>query len=188
MIQQYELKTCNTQVKSITDDQALMECIKTFSKAKAVAWYYDEIVFYSIENNLWNTAAKGLDELVRLRIFNNDQELHIWRSNGVLKGRLRADTKGNDIECVDAMPLLNGTAFDKLNPGIIASEEKGIHYYLPYPELEILVGSKNRIALLTRNYIGYSDIGQAGYIDCRFVDFKTVNTLEKNNHGKSNHN
>jgi CRISPR-associated protein (TIGR03984 family) len=178
MIQQYELKSCNTQVKSITDDNALLESINTFSNAKAVAWYFDEIVFYNIENNNWNTPMKGLDELVRLRIFNNEQELHIWRSNGALKGRLRVDTKGNDIECVDAMPLLNGTAFDKLNPGIIASEDKGIHYCLPYPELEIITGSKNRIALLTRNYIGYSDIGQASYIDCRFIDFEITITHE----------
>lgn len=178
MIQQYELKTCNTQVKFATDDRALMDCINTFSNAKAVAWYFDEIVFYNIENGKWNFPMKGLGELVRLRIFNKEQELHIWRSNKILKGRLRIDSMGNETEYVEAKPLLNGTTFDKLNPGIIATEDKGIHYCLPYSNLEKLSGSKNRIALLTLSYIDYSDIGQTNYTDCRFVDFEIIITPE----------
>lgn len=178
MIQQYELKTCNTQVKFATDDKALMDCINTFSNAKAVAWYSDEIVFYNIENNKWNAQFKGLGELVRLRIFNNEQELHIWRNNKILKGRLRIDSTGKETEYVEAKPLLNGTTFDKLYPGIMAIEDKGIHYCLPYSSLEKLSGSKNRIALLTRNYIGYSDIGQAGFNDCRFINFEITNIPE----------
>ena len=27
------------------------------------------------------------------------------------------------------------------------------------------------MAIRTRNYIGYNEIGQAGYVDCRFVEF-----------------
>jgi len=174
MKNEYKIDKCKSTVDFLSDERKMPEFINAFKTAKAVAWYYDEIVFYNIEDNNWNTPMKGFDELVRLRIFNKNEELHIWRSNGVLKGRQRVDSKGDETEYLDAVPLLNGTTFDFADLGIVATEEKGINYYLPYQALKTLVSSENRIVLKTRNYIGYSEIGQAGYVDCRFIDFEII--------------
>jgi len=179
MNHKYELGTCRSQVDFLSDNE-ITDKIKSFKIAKAVAWYYDEIVFYKIENGNFN-ITKRLDELVRLRLFDENKELHVWRTNGTLKGRLRSDSiegDGDETEFVEAKPLLNGTSFSpsRSGIGITAIEEKGIKYDLPFTELETMVGTKNRIILLTRNYIGYSDIGQAGYIDCRFIKFDIKKT------------
>jgi len=182
MNHKYELGTCRSQVDFLSDNE-ITDKIKSFKIAKAVAWYYDEIVFYKIENGNFN-ITKRLDELVRLRLFDENKELHVWRSNGTLKGRLRSDSvegDGDKTEFVEAKPYLNGTIFlpSRSGSGFFATEKKGISYVLPFPELESLIGSENRITLLTRNYIGYSEIGQAGYIDCRFIKFDIKKTPEK---------
>jgi CRISPR-associated protein (TIGR03984 family) len=158
-----------------TDLSKTEELIKTFENARAVAWYYDEIVFYRIENSTWNKEMKGLDELVRLRIFDEEKELHVWLSNGQLKSRLRTDSIGEGTQFVDSRLVLNGTSFERMNHGVVATEDKGIRYELPYPKFEILVGEnsqKKRVAIITRNYIDHNEIGQAGYVDCRFLDFE----------------
>jgi CRISPR-associated protein (TIGR03984 family) len=176
MKHEYKIDKCKSQVDFFSDEKEILMQIKAFANAKAVVWYYDKICFCRIENNIWNTPLTELAELVRLRIFDKDSELHIWRSNGLLKSRRRNDSAGDDVEYIIGKPLLNGTSFKTEKTGIVATEEKGIHYHLPYPELEILADTKNRIVLITRNYIGYSDIGQAGFVDCRFVDFEIINT------------
>ena len=179
MKHEYKIDRCKSQVDFLSDETEISEKIISFSNAKAVAWYFDEIVFYNIENNNWNAPMKELADLVRLRIFDSNNELHIWRNNGVLNGRLRIDSIGEDVEYIIGKPLLNGTTFNIVKPGIVATEEKGIYFQLPYPELEIIDDrNKDRIALITHNYIGYTDIGQAGYVDCRFVDFEIINTSQ----------
>ena len=181
MKHEYQLGICRSKVDLLYEEKDILLNINAFLSGKAVAWYYGEIVFYKIENGNFN-VTKRLDELVRLRLFDEDKELHIWRSNGILKGRLRSDSiegDGDTTEYIEAKPLLNGTSFfpSRSGSGIYATEKKGISYDLPFPELEPLIGTEeNRITLLTRNYIGYFDIGQAGYVDCRFVKFDIKKT------------
>lgn len=153
-----------------TEDQ-LLSSLKSFTEAKAVAWYYDEIVFLRCNNNAWFPHQPVWEKLVRLRVFNMEKELHIWRSNGQLKGRLRVDGTGEDSRAVDARLVLNGTSLQPTGDGITSSERNGTHYVLPYPELQKEIGVNKRVLLLTRNYIGYADNGQAGYTDSRFIDF-----------------
>jgi len=111
-----------------------------------------------------------------MRLFDKEKELHLWRSNGVLKGRLRKDTEGQETEYVTTKQILNGTSFEDRDIGILAKEEKCTEYYLPFAELKNIPDkNKDRIAIITRNYIGYSEgIKQAGYTDSRFVDFEIV--------------
>ena len=181
MKHEYELDKCRSKVDLLSTENDILLNIDAFQSGKAVAWYYGEIVFYHIEGGNWKISMKGLDELVRLRLFDEDKELHVWRSNGILKGRLRSDSiedDGDTTEYIEAKPVLNGTTFSgsESGSGICATEKKGIRFDLPFPELEPLIGTENRITLLTRNYIGYSDIGQAGYVDCRFVKFDIKKT------------
>ena len=166
----YKLHYCNSEVKLLHEVEKWKG---EFKNAKAVAWYFDAIVFYNIENGKWSKPLRDNleEELVRLRVFDEYKEMHIWRSNGELKGRLRTDADGNTIGYVKGNQFLNGTSFDKTETEIIAKEDKGTYYELPYPDFKN-IKSDGRLVLVTRNYIGYNDIGQAGYIDSRFVDFE----------------
>lgn len=174
----YKLEQCMSEVISINSDNEIKEAIEKFVNAKAIVWYYDKIEFYSIENNKWSYDLRDYNEIVRLRIFDKEKELHLWRSNGVLKGRLRNDSKGDGTDFVIAKQILNGTIFTSSGISIKATEEKDTEYDLTYKKPEnISSDTKDKIALLTRNYIDYtSDINQAFYCDSRFVDFEIVKT------------
>jgi len=148
-------------IKIINTEAEMEFIISQFPEAKAVVWYYNEIKFYNIKNSIWNEERRSLENVVRLRMFDASKELHIWRSNNELKGRLRDDTAGSPVKYVDARLILNGTRFTKTADGILAEEDKGIQFSLPYAELWKLEGTNKRAILSTRNYIGYSDLNQA---------------------------
>lgn len=175
-------KAISTKSNTEIFDQIMAwgEVTKFFStdNAQAVVWYYDKIEFYQIVNGAWDRPYREsiLDEVVRVRIFNRAKEVHVWRSNNRLKGRLRIDDgDGEDIEYVRANQVMNGTKFEAKNGFLVATEEKGIHYELPFSRLVEHCQQIERLAVVTRNYIGYNDIGQAGYIDCRFEEIKSLN-------------
>lgn len=174
-----KIVTCFSETEILKNENEITEKIKLFKNAKAVVWYFDKIQFYKIDTYLWNSSLRDFNEIVRLRLFDSEKELHLWRSNSVLQGRFRIDGKGESIEYIETRPYLNGTTFNQTFYGIIVTEDKGINYELPYVELNDLIGTKNRIALVTRNYIGYSEIRQAGIIDFRFVDFEIVDFKKK---------
>lgn len=164
----YEIKHCKSDVQTLNK---VPDWKAQFTDAKAIAWFYDAIEFYNIKTGKWNQELRNMEELVRLRIFDEQKEMHIWRSNGELKGRLRTDTIGKETSYVEVNQVMNGTKFiNEGNGNIIATEEKGINYVLPFINLENIDSEKkDRIVLVTRNYIDYNDISQAGYVDCRFV-------------------
>ncbi|MBP6738782.1 MAG: TIGR03984 family CRISPR-associated protein [Leptospiraceae bacterium] len=115
----------------------------------------------------------------KIRIFNQSKELYIWRTsqNGerVFKGRLREDNSNNsgskEIEFVQADQVLFGTTSINVNNDFAKlTEDRGTEVVLPFTNINVDNQDK-RIAIRTRNYIGYNEIGQAGYVDCRFVEF-----------------
>lgn len=178
MEQQYKIEKCNSKVGLINPSDNLMDYFKRFSKAKAIVWYEDRIIFYNIVKSEWNEEIGNINEIVRFRLFDEEKELHLWRSNGILKGRIRIDSTGDDTEFVTANPILNGSNFTqpKNENYLIAWEDKGTRFQLPYlEEFQALIENKeNRLALVTRNYIDYSPVGQSGYIDSRFVNLKII--------------
>lgn len=127
--------------------------------------------------------------LQKLRVFNKDAELYIWKTIGKFKGRIRSEkefpncnqTQYNDQkikEYVQADQILFGTYKEQINENFtILKEDRGTEVILPFSYDTINVQEKGndnpiqRVAIRTRNYIGYNEIGQAGYIDCRFVEF-----------------
>lgn len=166
IMQQYTILLCHSQSENVANWQAE---ITKFTDAKAVVWYYDKIEFLNITGE-W--TGRDVSEIVRLRIFDAEKELHVWQTNGTLKARLRTDNTGEGAEFVEARQILNGTTFNGENGDITATEDKGICYHLPFVIENYKAGMSKRIALVTRNYIDYSDIGQAGYVDSRFVQFE----------------
>ena len=117
--------------------------------------------------------------LQKLRVFNEERELHLWRSQGALKGRLRQDrTCEEGQEVVVAHQALFGTRkglrcderFTEL------TEDRGTALVLPVTNLPFDARGnlpKNyRACIKTYNYIGeLENTGQATYKDCRFVGF-----------------
>ncbi|MGB5024996.1 MAG: CRISPR-associated protein Csx19 [Saprospiraceae bacterium] len=175
MKSQYKLCKCTSDVVIFEKTADFNAQIIAFQNAKAVVWYFDAIRFVNIESGTWSEKLRDFSELVRLRLFDKDKELHIWRSNDDLKGRLRTDYKGESTDAFCANQIMNGTQFKLKKPGIVATEDKGVFFEMPYTELENAISDKQRIVLKTINYIGYANgIGQAGIVDCRFVDFSLI--------------
>ena len=141
---QYIASPIFSTCEKITFDRFIRDYKTLFDKATFVVWQHHGVF---IGNLLDDTELSKLYEwtdesnIVRIRAFDEDKEVHLWRtSNGVI-GRIRTDNKGQEeIEYVETSMKLRS-------------------------EID-----KNKF-LTTRNYIGYNSIGQAGYVDSRFVEF-----------------
>jgi len=112
----------------------------------------------------------------QLRVFNQTQELLVRRTSEGLKGRLRQDNEqGAGTEVAVAHQVLFGTRKgDEGNERFTEiTEDRGTSLILPFSNLRFNEKGrlKNRICIKTYNYIDYNKIGQASYVDCRFVCF-----------------
>lgn len=176
----YSAKRVKSESKTIADIATWEKLTTSFGdeNAKAVVWYYDKIEFYYISKGAWDRPPRIdlKNEVLRARIFNTRAEVHIWQSNGVLKGRLREDMDGSEMEFVRTEQIMNGTDFVSTGNYLRVMEQKGTDYFLPFEELLGQDAKIDRLKLITRNYIDYNKIGQAGYTDCRFED---IEILEK---------
>ncbi|MBT9146891.1 MAG: hypothetical protein DDT32_00638 [Syntrophomonadaceae bacterium] len=126
------------------------------------------------ELTFWEREKFEPKYLQRLRLFNENRELLIWKSgqNGY-KSRLRVDggDQGREEHAVEAEQVLWGTRGEKCEEGWTRlSEERGMDFVLPIDATQVNNHAR-RVKLKTINYIAYNELGQAGYYDCRFVNF-----------------
>lgn len=143
-----------------------------------VAWLDNELKIDKLEKFNTYFEKKEVMLIQRLRIFNKDAELHVWRSKGVLKGRLRQDkdkeaveTDYEETEYLDARQLLWGTEVEKReNDTLFLREDRGTKLTIPN-FIGNDVNKNTRIFIKTRNYIGFTPSHHATYVDCRFVEF-----------------
>lgn len=109
----------------------------------------------------------------RLRIFNIDKELLVWRTGSGFHARLREDNmKGLGTHVVVAEQVLFGTkkGDDRKGNFTQITEDRGTTITLPFKDLQ--VDNKNRrVFIKTHNYVDYNAVYQATYVDCRFVGF-----------------
>ncbi|MEQ8171937.1 MAG: CRISPR-associated protein Csx19, partial [Candidatus Eremiobacterota bacterium] len=152
-------------------EQIISNKIKANSLAVAYMDYTVLIGKYENSKFLFYDSQK-LEEkyLQKLRVFNDKEELFIWRSSDGFKGRFRKDGSGKDIEAVEAFQVLFGTDVTPLGTFSKLFEERGTEVILPFTGLSVN-DKKNRIFIKTRNYIGNNRVHQATYIDARFVSF-----------------
>lgn len=93
-------------------------------------------------------------QVVELRIFNTNKEVFFWREEASLKGRLRQDGIGSELQrYTETEMAVRGVVAKKLFTTFNTKDD-------------------THIFLVTRNYIMPNAIQQMGYVDCRFVDFK----------------
>ena len=142
--------------------------VVAFLDYKVLIGTYEDSKYNFHENE--NIESKYIQ---RLRVFNETEELHLWRTSEGLKGRLRIDSEGNESYVVDAYQVLFGTRSEPSGNYTRISEERGTELFLPFQDLEVYVKKekKGRISIKTRNYIDYNSMFQATYIDCRFMGF-----------------
>lgn len=141
--------------RSIDNLSDFMNCISDIENGYAVIWFFSGIKTIPVKNGALDENLElddSLKNIVKTRIFNEDKEWHIWRTNAGIKARLRKDNNdnGDKIEVIDAESPLKS---------VIAKP------------LTFMGFSGSKIKLIIRNYIGYST-NQAGYTDMRFVNFK----------------
>lgn len=121
-----------------------------------------------------------------IRVFDADSECYIWRSSmdvpGIFRIRVILDQEKNDtdkiLHAIEARQLLWGTALEKCpdDPAwYLLKEDRGIELLIHHSLLpeNVVVTPKDRLWLITCNYIDYNEMGQAGYVDCRFVKIQS---------------
>lgn len=132
-----------------------------------------QFIYYKMEDN-----DLKLDEIIKLRIFNNESELFVWRSNlGGYFSRLRTDGEGDSQGVIDSSQILFGTKAETVGDVYLKlTEERGTEIIFPAGcvniKIEEINSQKKRIAIHTRSYVGRIDeTGVATYVDVRFLRF-----------------
>lgn len=111
----------------------------------------------------------GKEHLIRLRVFNEEQEYHFWRTGEGIKGRSRRDGVGEkSVQSIDTQMALRGVVGAPLKKDRVewadkSKEEKGPTLYL-----------KSRQYLAT-----HPKTHQVSYVDCRFLTFFDPQTTEQ---------
>ncbi len=155
------------KVREIFNDNGF---VVAYLDYKVLIGKFDEGVFVFYDNESFEPRY-----LQKLRVFNEDKELLLWRqSEDLFRMRLRIDKEGKPMDYVTARQVLWGTKSEDLGGSWCRIyEERGTELILPVEDPK-LVGKegKRRVKILTYNYIDFNEVGQAGYVDCRFVRFE----------------
>jgi CRISPR-associated protein (TIGR03984 family) len=191
----YEIKTIYSKVEqkdldNELNNDAFIQKIKDVGKGYIVCWHDYAVLFGTVQNGeikFYNNESPDLNRyLQKLRIFNENKELYIWKSGGKLKYRYRedvvSDENGEIVEYIDADQVMYGSKFEDKGNFIEVSEKRGIRYIVPKEFIgnnliDDINNNKKRLILHTRNYIGYNEIGQAGFVDSRFLKISVIDNV-----------
>ncbi|MHB2148285.1 type III-D CRISPR-associated protein Csx19 [Calditrichota bacterium LG25] len=181
------LKDIKSEVTLLGEIENLFDAAREhIQKKSSVVLYLDyEVRIGEFENGsirFFHEDSFDPKFVQRMRIFNKDEELYIWRSGKKLFGRFRRDGKGDVSIVVEANQVLFGTFTEVQNGWTLLSEKRGTFLIIP-GEFEANERRK-RVAIRTRNYIGFMEEKgfpkvsetmtaphQATYRDHRFVEF-----------------
>jgi CRISPR-associated protein (TIGR03984 family) len=181
-----KLKTIATEAKPIlinSNDDILNNSPQN---SWFIAYLYDRVVIGRIINNRFeyyknqNLSEVTIDNILKLKIFDKNSELSVWRkSSGALEARKRTDKAGDSFQVIDAVQVLFGTkavSVEDNNEYSLITEKRGTQIILPLSELGIkneeINEKEGRICIHTRSYVGYFEkTGQATFEDVRFVEF-----------------
>jgi len=173
----------NLEIFELSDLESLKSVIKAnFAQKGICVVYLDYAVLigkYDGEDfHFYQNEKLEPHFIQKMRLFDKDQELYVWRKNkNRFQGRLRIDGTGEKTDVVDAEQVLWGTGSKSLGDYTKLYEDRGTKIILPFKNVVIDAkkNPKDRIFILTRNYVSYdtnSSYEQAGYVDCRFIAFK----------------
>jgi CRISPR-associated protein (TIGR03984 family) len=176
-----KMKTTSTAFE-VSSDAEILKNAPT-ENAWFIAYLFDCVVIGKVVDKRFvyykqeDKKDVALSNIQKLRVFNKDAELFIWRTNqGKYKARLRKDGEGEAQGVVDANQVLFGTKAEILDQKYsILKEDRGTEIILSLKDLGIsdseINDGKGRLCIHTCSYIGYIEDTQATYEDVRFVEF-----------------
>ncbi len=126
-------------------------------------WTGDALEFINLEP--WDPKY-----LVELRVFCEDAEIRFVRSGDTIRFRCISAAEEAGKDYVDSLAPFYGEAKEKDGCLIIEDEARKFSMEIPVP----YDGKSTTYGLATRNYIGQNEIGQAGYVDSRFLGVVSV--------------
>ena len=154
-------------------EAALCEKIETLGmkEANVVVWQVHGITWGRWQNGslkLAGDAAKKCSLWLELRVFNEEEELHLKKSGDLWLGRWRKDGAGEATEYVDSISRFWGERVEAADApeGYMKLEDAARKLKQILPQAE---EHAKYYGLVTRSYIGYEATGQAGYADYRYV-------------------
>ena len=154
-------------------EAALCEKLETLGmkEANVVVWQVHGIVWGCWQNGslkLAGDVAKNCSLWLELRVFNEEEELHLKKSGDLWLGRWRKDGAGEATEYVDSISRFWGEMVEAadLPEGYMKLEDAARKLKQILPQAE---EHAKYYGLVTRSYIGYEATGQAGYADYRYV-------------------
>ncbi len=154
-------------------EAALCEKLETLGmkEANVVVWQVHGIVWGCWQNSslkLAGDVAKNCSLWLELRVFNEEEELHLKKSGDLWLGRWRKDGAGEATEYVDSISRFWGEMVEAadLPEGYMKLEDAARKLKQILPQAE---EHAKYYGLVTRSYIGYEATGQAGYADYRYV-------------------
>lgn len=142
-----KIKTISESIDNI--DNIKGEVQKWMSKEKVsyiVAYLNHTVLIGRYENNQFKFHNSNEFEekyIQRIRIFNEQEELLLWRTTNGFKGRYRKDKgggsdEGNQLDVVDACQVLWGTRSEVLSDGFTRIyEDRGTELIMPLPPQKI---------------------------------------------------
>ena len=154
-------------------EAALCEKLETLGmkEANVVVWQVHGITWGRWQNGslkLAGDAAKKCSLWLELRVFNEEEELHLKKSGDMWLGRWRKDGAGEATEYVDSISRFWGERVEAADApeGYMKLEDAARKLKQILPQAE---EHAKYYGLVTRSYIGYEATGQAGYADYRYV-------------------
>lgn len=155
------------------NETALCEKLETLGmkEANVVVWQVHGITWGRWQNGslkLAGDAAKKCSLWLELRVFNEEEELHLKKSGDMWLGRWRKDGAGEATEYVDSISRFWGDRVEAADApeGYMKLEDAARKLKQILPQAE---ERAKYYGLVTRSYIGYEATGQAGYADYRYV-------------------
>ena len=147
-------------------EAALCEKLETLGmkEANVVVWQVHGITWGCWQNGslkLAGDVAKNCSLWLELRVFNEEEELHLKKSGDLWLGRWRKDGAGEATEYVDSISRFWGEMVEAAD---LPEGYRKLKQILPQAEEHA-----KYYGLVTRSYIGYEATGQAGYADYRYV-------------------
>jgi len=147
---------------------------KIKTESSVVAYLDYKVLFGKFENNsllIYENEKPEIKFLQKIRVFNENEEIYFWKNGKSFNSRYVKDKEGNGKYVLDANNYLYGTIPDKLDENFSKlKEDRGTEIIFPIPDLKENDGVFNRILkATTRNYIDYTKMNQATYIDSRLV-------------------
>lgn len=172
-----ELKEIESTVKCYRDIN-IKETLSNLEidKGYFIAYLDGEICIGLIKDGKCVNKEIDYKYLKSIRLFDLYMEYYIWFGDKKFNMRVRDDRNGEKTEVIDVKQVIYGTKVEEYEEYSLLKEDRGIEIKVPFKGLTV-DNRQNRLFLLTRNYIGYTQNDIANYTDFRCVAFMNNETI-----------